>query len=50
MPSIESIISKYCPNGVDFKSLDELGVFFSGLSGKTKKDFYRLLQLIKNIS
>lgn len=39
MPSIEKLISKYCPNGTNHKSLNDLGVFFSGLSGKTKKDF-----------
>ena len=39
MPNIEKLISKYCPNGTNHKSLNDLGVFFSGLSGKTKKDF-----------
>jgi type I restriction enzyme S subunit len=28
-----------CPNGVEWKTFDELGVFYGGLSGKTKDDF-----------
>lgn len=36
---IESLIMKYCPNGVMYQTLNELGSFYSGLSGKCKKDF-----------
>jgi type I restriction enzyme S subunit len=28
-----------CPNGVEWKTFDELGAFYGGLSGKTKDDF-----------
>ena len=28
-----------CPNGVEWKTLDELGTFYGGLSGKSKDDF-----------
>ncbi|ELD4953320.1 restriction endonuclease subunit S [Campylobacter upsaliensis] len=36
---LESLLQQHCPNGVEFKELGELGEFYSGLSGKTKKDF-----------
>lgn len=39
MNHIDEIISKYCSNGVEYKSLGELGVFYGGLSGKSKDDF-----------
>ncbi|EIA22590.1 Putative type I restriction enzyme (Specificity subunit) [Candidatus Arthromitus sp. SFB-mouse-SU] len=39
MSKIEELIEKLCPNGVEWKELGELGNFFSGLNGKSKKDF-----------
>lgn len=39
MNHIDEIINKYCSNGVEYKSLGELGVFYGGLSGKSKDDF-----------
>ena len=36
---IEKLIIELCPNGVKFKTLGELGVFYGGLSGKSKDDF-----------
>jgi len=39
MSKIEELIEKLCPNGVELKELGELGSFFSGLNGKSKKDF-----------
>lgn len=36
---IDQIISELCPNGVKFKELSELGVFYGGLTGKSKGDF-----------
>ena len=36
---IHSLISRYCPNGVEYKNLKELGSFFGGLTGKNKNDF-----------
>ena len=28
-----------CPNGVEWKTLGEMGTFYGGLTGKSKKDF-----------
>ena len=39
MSKIEKLITKLCPNGVEFKELGELGEFYGGLSGKSKDDF-----------
>ena len=34
-----NIIKEKYPNGVEFKKLKEIGKTFTGLSGKSKKDF-----------
>lgn len=39
MSRIDELIAELCPNGVEYKTLGELGEFYSGLSGKTKNDF-----------
>ncbi len=39
MNRIEKLLQKFCPDGVEFKALGELGEFFNGLSGKSKDDF-----------
>ena len=39
MSKIDDMIKKLCPNGVEYKTLDELGCFYGGLTGKSKKDF-----------
>ena len=39
MSKLEELIEQYCPDGVEWKALGELGQFYSGLSGKTKSDF-----------
>ena len=39
MSKLERLIQQYCPDGVEWKTLGELGSFYSGLSGKTKSDF-----------
>ena len=39
MTNIEQMIQDLCPNGVEWKTFDELGVFYGGLSGKNKDDF-----------
>lgn len=39
MSKLERLIQQYCPDGVEWKPLGELGVFYSGLTGKTKSDF-----------
>ena len=39
MSKLERLIQQYCPDGVEWKTLGELGTFYSGLTGKTKSDF-----------
>lgn len=39
MSKLEELIQQYCPDGVEWKMLGELGDFYSGLTGKTKSDF-----------
>lgn len=39
MTSLEQLIMDYCPDGVPFKTMGELGIFYGGLSGKSKDDF-----------
>ena len=39
MSKINNLIKELCPNGVRYYKLSEIGNQFSGLSGKSKKDF-----------
>ena len=39
MSKLEELIEKLCPNGVEYKTLGELGTFYGGLTGKSKEDF-----------
>ena len=39
MSKIDELIAQYCPDGVEYKKLGELGVFYGGLTGKSKTDF-----------
>ena len=39
MSRIEELINQLCPDGVEFKTLGELGCFYGGLTGKSKNDF-----------
>ena len=39
MSKLQQLIRELCPNGVPYKTLGELGVFYGGLSGKSKEDF-----------
>lgn len=39
MSKLEELIQQYCPDGVEWKALSDLGGFYSGLTGKTKDDF-----------
>ena len=39
MSKLEQLIAEHCPDGVQFKTLGELGSFYGGLSGKSKADF-----------
>ena len=39
MSKLEELIKEFCPNGVEYKKLGELGKFYGVLSGKSKNDF-----------
>ena len=39
MNQIQQLINQVCPNGVEWKPLGEVGTFFNGVTGKSKKDF-----------
>ena len=39
MSKIDELIQKYCPEGVEFRELGELGSLYGGITGKSKDDF-----------
>ena len=39
MSRLDELILELCPNGVEYKQLKDLGVFYGGLTGKSKDDF-----------
>ena len=39
MSKVDELIEQLCPEGVERKTLGELGKFYSGLTGKSKDDF-----------
>ena len=39
MSKLDELIKELCPNGVEYKTLGELGEFYGGLTGKSKNDF-----------
>lgn len=39
MSRIDDLIAEHCPDGVEFRTLSEIGSLYGGLSGKSKKDF-----------
>lgn len=39
MSKIDELIQQYCPDGVEYKKLEDLGIFYGGLTGKAKSDF-----------
>lgn len=39
MNGLQQLINQLCPNGVEWKTLGEVGTFFNGVTGKSKKDF-----------
>jgi len=39
MSKLDELITEFCPEGVEYKALGELGEFYGGLSGKSKEDF-----------
>lgn len=38
MTKLNELIQQLCPDGVEYKTLGELGKFFGGLTGKSKDD------------
>lgn len=39
MSKLDQLIADMCPDGVDYKTLGEIGQFYGGLGGKSKEDF-----------
>ena len=39
MSQLQSLIDDLCPAGIEYATLESLGSFYSGLSGKNKEDF-----------
>ena len=39
MSKVNDLIMEYCPEGVPFRKLGEIGSFYGGLTGKSKEDF-----------
>lgn len=39
MNRLQDLIQKLCPDGVEYKKLEDIGDFFGGLTGKSKEDF-----------
>ncbi len=39
MSRVDDLLKTFCPNGVEYKTLAELGSIFGGLTGKSKVDF-----------
>ena len=39
MSKLETLINTLCPDGVEYRTMEELGSFYGGISGKTRDDF-----------
>lgn len=39
MSRLDELIQELCPNGIEYKTLGELGKFYGGITGKSKNDF-----------
>lgn len=39
MSKLDELIQQLCPDGVEWKTLNDIGEFFGGLTGKSKNDF-----------
>ncbi len=39
MSRLDDLIAELCPDGVEYKTLGELGKFYGGITGKSKDDF-----------
>ena len=39
MSKLQELIQELCPDGVEYRTLEDIGSFFGGLTGKSKEDF-----------
>lgn len=39
MSKLQELIQRLCPDGVEYKKLEQIGSLYGGLTGKTKEDF-----------
>lgn len=39
MSRLDELIQQFCPRGVEYKAIEDLGHFYTGLTGKSKEDF-----------
>jgi len=39
LSKLEQLINEFCPNGVEYKTLGQLGKFYGGITGKSKEEF-----------
>ena len=39
MSKLEELLNTLCPNGVKYRTMEVLGNFYGGLTGKTRNDF-----------
>ena len=39
MSKLQELIQRLCPNGVEYKTIEQIGSFYGGLTGKSKEDF-----------
>jgi len=39
MSKLNDLIARFCPDGVEWKTLGEIGTLYSGLTGKSRDDF-----------
>ena len=49
MGKIDVLIQQYCPDGIPYKTLGELGKFYGGLTGKSKEDFKEEMRFLLRI-
>ena len=48
MSKIDELIQQYCPDGVEYKKLEDLGIFYGGLNGNAK--FISYMNVYSNIA
>lgn len=44
MSRLDELIQELCPDGVEYKTLGELGKFYGGITGKSKDDLLMEMQ------